>query len=236
MNLSRLMLGLAVLAALMLFASGLGTRFGMWPFPVGFQGLKWAAFLGLGVALVALVGLLVSRLRAAGGSLLVISAALGLAVAAVPAYWLQAARKAPPIHDISTDLQDPPAFIAVLPHRGDRANPVEHGGAALAEAQRRAYPDIQSRTLELAPAEAFAIALRTARNMGWEIVAQDAGSGRIEATATTFWFGFKDDVVVRVLPSAAGSRIDVRSLSRVGVSDAGANAKRIRKYFARLAG
>jgi uncharacterized protein (DUF1499 family) len=174
----------------------------------------------------------------AGGALLVVSAALGLGVAAVPAYWLQAARKAPPIHDISTDLEDPPAFIAVLPRRGERANPVEHAGAAVAEAQRTAYPDIRSLTLELAPAEAFALALRAARDMGWEIVAQDVGNGRIEATATTFWFGFKDDVVVRILPSAAGSRIDVRSLSRVGVGvgDAGTNAKRIRRYFARLAG
>jgi hypothetical protein len=73
----------------------------------------------------------------------------------------------------------------------------------------------------MAPAEVFALAVRTARDMGWDIVAHDVGNGRIEATATTFWFGFKDDVVVRVLPSAAGSRIDGRSLSRVGVGDAG---------------
>ena len=168
------------------------------------------------------------RLRAGGGARLVVSAALGVGVAAVPAYWLRAAREAPPIHDISTDLEDPPDFIAVLPRRGDRANPVEHAGAAVAVAQRRAYPDIHSLTLGIAPAEAFALALRAAREMGWDIVAQDVGNRRIEATATTFWFGFKDDVVVRVLPSAAGSRIDVRSLSRVGVGDAGANAKRIR--------
>jgi uncharacterized protein (DUF1499 family) len=236
MKLSRLTLGLAVVAALMLLASGFGTRFGLWPFPVGFQVLKWAAFLGLGVAVVALIGLLVPRLRALGGSLLVVSVALGLAVAVVPAYWLQAARKAPPIHDISTDLQEPPAFVAVLPLRGGRSNPVERGGAAVAEAQRSAYPDIQPLTLGLAPADAFALALRVAREMGWEIVAQDVADGRIEATATTFWFGFKDDVVVRVLPSGSGSRIDVRSLSRVGVGDAGANAKRIRKFLARLAG
>jgi uncharacterized protein (DUF1499 family) len=232
----RLTLGLAVLAALMLFAAGPGTRFGIWPFPVGFQVLKWAAFLGLGVAVVALVGLLVPRLRAGGGAPLVVAAALGLGVAAVPAYWLQAARTAPPIHDISTDLEDPPAFIAVRRHRGDRANPVEHAGAAVAEAQRRAYPDLRSLTLDMAPAEAFARALRAAREMGWAIVAHDVGRGRIEATATTFWFGFKDDVVVRILPSAAGSRLDVRSLSRVGVGDAGANATRIRQYLARLAG
>ena len=236
MTLSRLMLGLAVLAALLLFGSGFGTRFGLWPFPVGFQVLKWAAYLGVGVALVALAGLFVPKLRAGGGPLLVVSAVLGLGVAAVPAYWIQAAREAPPIHDISTDLEDPPAFAAVLARRGHGSNPVEHGGAAVAEAQRSSYPDIRPLTLEIAPADAFALALRAARDMGWEIVAQDTASGRVEATATTFWFGFKDDVVVRVVPSGPGSRIDVRSLSRVGVGDVGANAKRIRKYFTRLAG
>jgi uncharacterized protein (DUF1499 family) len=179
--------------------------------------------------------MLVPRLRAGGAALLFVSAVLGLGVAAIPAYWLHKARDAPPIHDISTDLGDPPNFVAVLPRRGDRANPVDHGGAAVAEAQRRAYPDIQPLTIGLAPAEAFALALHVARAMGWEIVAQDAANGRIEATATTLWFGFKDDVVVRVLPSGSGSRIDVRSLSRVGVGDAGANAQRIREYFARLA-
>jgi uncharacterized protein (DUF1499 family) len=236
MNYSRLTLGLAVVATLMLFGSGFGTRFGLWSFPEGFQLLKWAAFLGVGVAVAALVGLLVPQLRAGGGSLLVVSAVFGLGVAAVPAYWIQAARKAPPIHDISTDLEDPPAFAAVLARRENGSNPVEHGGAAVAEAQRSSYPDIRPLTLGIAPADAFALALRVARDMGWEIVAQDAANGRIEATATTFWFGFKDDVVVRVVPSGSGSRIDVRSLSRVGVGDVGANAKRIRKYFERLAG
>src|SRR5690606_4927561 len=104
MKLSRVTLALATLAVLMLFASGSGTRFGVWPFPVGFRLLKWAAYLGLVVAAVALVGLLVSKLRSGQGARLVVSLALGLGVAAVPAYWLSAARKVPPIHDISTDL------------------------------------------------------------------------------------------------------------------------------------
>ena len=67
--------------------------------------------------------------------------------------------------------------------------------------------------------------------MGWEIVASDPAAGRIEATDTTFWFGFKDDVVVRVAAAPDGSRVDVRSLSRVGLSDVGTNAARIRKYL-----
>jgi len=235
MMLSRLTLGVAILAALMLFMSGSGTRFGLWPFPTGFLLLKWAAYFGLAAAAVALVGLLAPKLRAGRGIWFAAALTLGLAVAAVPAYWMQAAGKVPPIHDLSTDLDNPPAFAAVLAQRGDASNPPEHGGPAVAEAQRRAYPDIRPLVLSLPPAQAFACALRAARAMGWEIVAQDAAAGRIEATATTLWFGFRDDVVVRVAPTDGGSRIDVRSASRVGVSDVGANAKRIRAYLAKLA-
>jgi len=235
MKLSRLTFVAALVAAVLLFASGSGTRFGLWPFPVGFRLLKWAAYLGLAAAVIALVGLVVPKLRAGQGARLVISLALGLGIAAVPAYWISAARKVPSIHDISTDLDDPPIFVAVLPARGPQSNPVEHAGAAVADAQRAAYPDIRPLTLALPPADAFALALREARAMGWEIVAQDPAAGRIEATATTLWFGFHDDVVVRVRPADGGSRIDVRSLSRVGVGDVGANAKRIRAYLARLA-
>lgn len=235
MKLSRLTFVAAVVAAVLLFVSGSGTRFGLWAFPVGFRLLKWAAYIGLAVAVVALVGLVVPKLRAGHGARLVLSLALALGVAAVPAYWIGAASKLPSIHDISTDLEDPPAFVAVLPARGPESNPVEHGGAAVADAQRAAYPDIQPLVLARPPADAFALALREARAMGWEIVAQDPAAARIEATATTLWFGFRDDVVVRVTPADGGSRIDVRSLSRVGIGDVGANAKRIRAYLARLA-
>jgi uncharacterized protein (DUF1499 family) len=70
--------------------------------------------------------------------------------------------------------------------------------------------------------------------MGWQIVDANASEGRIEATDTTFWFGFKDDIVIRVAATSGGSRIDVRSVSRVGRSDVGTNAKRIRCYLKRL--
>ena len=70
--------------------------------------------------------------------------------------------------------------------------------------------------------------------MGWEVVAADPAAGRIEAVATTFWFGFKDDIVVRVAPAGAGSLIDARSKSRVGVGDLGTNAQRLRAYLERL--
>jgi uncharacterized protein (DUF1499 family) len=88
--------------------------------------------------------------------------------------------------------------------------------------------------LDAPPAQAFDRALAAARAMSWEIVASDPAQGRIEATATTFWFGFKDDIVVRIAAEGAGSRLDVRSLSRIGKSDVGANARRIRDYLAKV--
>jgi uncharacterized protein (DUF1499 family) len=106
-----------------------------------------------------------------------------------------------------------------------------YGGEKIALQQRGAYPDLQPMILKVAPPEAFDRALAAVREMGWELVAADAAAGRIEATDTTFWFGFKDDVVIRVRPADGGSRVDVRSLSRVGGGDAGTNAKRIRAYL-----
>ena len=162
--------------------------------------------------------------------------AVGCAVAYFPWQWMQSARTVPAINDITTDTDDPPALIAVVPLRAGAPVPSAYPGAEVAAAQRRAYPDIRPLELAVPPATAFARALDVARESGWEIVAADAGSGRIEATATTRWFGFRDDVAIRVAPTAVGSRIDVRSVSRVGKSDLGTNARRIRAYLARLAG
>ncbi|MES2562218.1 MAG: DUF1499 domain-containing protein, partial [Pseudomonadota bacterium] len=120
------------------------------------------------------------------------------------------------------------------PIRRNTPNGPEYGGEKIASQQQAAYPDIQPRLLESPPAAAFDRALKAARNMGWEIIAAVREEGRIEATATTRWFRFKDDVVIRVQPQGTGSRIDVRSKSRLGRSDLGANAKRIRAYWREL--
>jgi uncharacterized protein (DUF1499 family) len=152
----------------------------------------------------------------------------------IPWSWKQRADRVPPIHDITTDLADPPAFEAVLPLRQDAPNPSEYGGDSIAAQQREAYPDLGPLTLDLPLDAAFRRAQEAARDMGWEIVDSDPARGRIEATATTPWFGFKDDVVVRVRPEDGGSRVDVRSVSRVGRSDVGTNARRIREYLEEL--
>lgn len=119
----------------------------------------------------------------------------------------------------------------MLPLRAKAPNPTEYGGEKIAAQQREACPDLQPLMLNVPPPKAFDRALATARAVGWDLVDADAATGRIEATDTTFWYGFKDDVVIRVRPAEGGSRVDVRSLSRVGGGDVGTNAKRIRAYL-----
>jgi len=162
---------------------------------------------------------------------------VALAVLMFPVVVAVNARGTAPIHDVTTDTMDPPGFVAVLPIRAQTGalNPVEYGGSRVAALQQRSFPDIKPLRLDVAPPAAFDRAVAAVRAMNWELVAADPSAGRIEATDTTALFGFKDDVVVRVRPDGNGSRIDVRSLSRVGGGDIGTNAKRIRAYLQRLA-
>jgi uncharacterized protein (DUF1499 family) len=176
--------------------------------------------------------------RPRGGGLVALLAALLVAGAAFVVPWrsAQQARRVPPIHDITTDTQNPPEFVAVLPLRAGAPNPATYGGDSVAALQRQGYPDIRPLHVDVPPKEAFARALAAAETMDWQIVSADTAAGRLEATATTRWFGFKDDVVVRIRPDGTGSRVDVRSVSRVGKSDVGTNAARVRAFLARLAG
>jgi hypothetical protein len=139
-----------------------------------------------------------------------------------------------PIHDITTDTDDPPQFVALYALRQKSFNGPEYAGDKIARIQKAAYPDIAPRVLDEPSARAFERAHAAARAMGWHIAAAVPDEGRIEATATTPLLRFKDDVVIRVRPEGSGARIDVRSKSRLGRSDLGANAKRIRKYFQTL--
>jgi uncharacterized protein (DUF1499 family) len=159
---------------------------------------------------------------------------VGLPVVGIPWQMKRTAQRVPAIHDITTDPDDPPRFVAVLPLRKDAANSADYGGPGIAAQQRAAYPDLVPLLLPVPAQKAFALALHAAETMGWELVAADAGEGRIEATDRTFWFGFKDDVVVRIRARGDQSLVDIRSLSRVGKSDVGANATRIRNYIRTL--
>jgi uncharacterized protein (DUF1499 family) len=242
MNRSGLVLAgglvLALICAAAAILAGLGSRWNWWHFRTGFQILTWAAYGGLAAAVLSAAGMVMALLSARRRALLpaFIGIALGLVVAGIPWQQKLTAQRVPPIHDITTDTEHPPAFVAVLPLRKDAPNPADYGGPDIAAQQRAAYPDLHPFHLNLPPEQAFGKALAAARDMGWNVVAADGSEGRIEATDTTFWFGFKDDVVVRVTKADHGSLIDVRSVSRVGKSDVGANAKRIRSYIERLSG
>jgi uncharacterized protein (DUF1499 family) len=232
--------GLAVASALVLLAGPVGYRLGMLPLRVALQTLlRWGAYGAIAAAVVSLVGLVVTLTRPRearrGIFLAAISLLAGVLLIGIPGRF-RLGPPTPPIHDITTDTQEPPEYVAVLPLRVNVPNTTVYGGEEIASQQREAYPDLQPLILEVPPRQAFDRALATVREMGWELVASDPTAGRIEATDTTFWFGFKDDVVIRVRPTDGGSRVDVRSLSRVGRGDAGTNAKRIRAYLDALRG
>jgi len=219
----RIALALAILAVVLLAASGLGVRAGLWPFRVGFGMFAGALFAGLGAAGVAGLALAVPRLRQRR-PVMVAALLVGLACAAVPLDYLRRVKTLPYINDITTDTEKPPQFSPPKPYE-----------AHFAELQQIGYPALRPLELGAPPAQAFARARDALQAMGLEIVAADERAGRIEAVATTQWFGFKDDVAVRVTPAGAGSRVDVRSKSRAGRSDVGTNAKRIQELLERVA-
>jgi uncharacterized protein (DUF1499 family) len=225
---------LALIAGAALLAAGPGYRFGWWSLGTAFLILRLAIYGGAAAVVLAAIGL-VAWWRGRGSLVRPVAGlAIGLVVVGVPLSLLRTAQGLPPIHDISTDLDDPPRFEAVVPLRGEGANPHDARDADLAAQQREAYPCVGPILTGLRPAEAFARALAGAEAMGWRIVAADPAVGRIEAVDRTLWFGFEDDIVIRVRPDGDGARIDVRSLSRVGISDLGTNAARIRAYAAEL--
>jgi len=231
--------GLALASALTLLAAPIGYRLGIVPLRIALLTvLRWGAYGGAATAVVSLIGLGVTLMRPKdrrrGVGLAVTTLVLGAALLGFPGRFRLGSPK-PPIHDITTDTQQPPQYVAVLPLRANAPNPTVYGGERIAASQRAAYPDVQPLVLEIAPPRAFERALATVRAMGWDLVEADAATGRIEATDTTFWFGFKDDVIVRIRPTATGgSRVDVRSLSRVGGGDVGTNAQRILAFLEAL--
>jgi len=226
----------AVAAMLLLVIAGPGYRFGLWELGTGFKLIRWGAYGGMAAGAVAVLALLLHLKSRPPGALWRSVLALVLATAAfgIPWFWLSKARSVPPIHDITTDVADPPQFVDVLPLRADAPNPSKYGGPEVARQQQDAYPGIDTLTFEEAPAAVFNAALSVARDLGWQVVAAKPDQGRIEAVDTTFWFGFKDDVVIRIRASAGGTALDLRSVSRVGTSDVGANAERIHAFSHRL--
>ena len=227
---------LAIVCGIAELLAGLGYRWGWWHFRTGLLTMRWAASIDLGAVFITLAATLLAWKFGTRRTLVaaIHGLVLSLIVCRPPLYLYNQVNSLPRIHDISTDTLTPPQFVALLPLRQGAENSTVY----LAETgvqQKKAYADVAPAMLDVPPVQALQRAEKAARAMGWEIVAVNAPESRIEATDTTLLFGFKDDVVIRVAANGGGSRIDVRSLSRIGRSDFGANAKRIRLFMRQLA-
>ncbi len=235
---TRLFLYLVIID-LIVCVLGIGGRMLLgWAPLTAFHLFFYAAQFALGLALIGLLQLLYGLFRKqkphlATGALTLVLGLLPLAVSVV-SVGVDGFR-APMIHDISTDLVDPPVFSIINSLRTAEENSLDYAGESVAREQRQAFPDIQTHVSSMAPAQARAKALHTIATLGWVLVVDDESTGNIEAYEQSRVFGFIDDVVIRILPAGSGSRIDVRSVSRVGRGDLGANARRIRRFFSQYA-
>lgn len=257
---ARIALVLSLLLPVWFMVAALGVKFDLWSWRLGLGVLivQWGPRLliaALVIALVALVATLVRSPRTGWRAALI-----ALIIPAVGFGYLGYVRgqsaDIPAIHDVTTNVEDPPVYseAMIALRTAEESNPVAEfsapltslpayqgprfaplAGKTLGQVGQEAYPELTTLVTAMPPADAFAAAEAEARAQGWTIVTADAGAGAIEATAETFWFGFKDDVVIRVRPAEAGSAIDMRSTSRVGLSDLGANAARIEAYMTALA-
>lgn len=238
---SRIALGAGLAAVLVFPLLAFGRVLGLWDAPLILIGLAF---------LITIVGM-ITALILGGKSLLqrgdlpwndvnirsaLIAIALGVIVAIPVISFLHLGFTSPPIHDITTDTVNPPQFVSLLAERRatNAPNSVDYE-PEVAERQKAGYPDLGPLDLPIPSEQAFRRALEAVDDMGWRLAAAVPEEGRIEAVDVTFWSGFVDDVVIRITPRGVNeSRIDVRSLSRVGGGDIGKNAARIREYLEQL--
>ncbi|HUL68524.1 MAG TPA: DUF1499 domain-containing protein [Burkholderiaceae bacterium] len=230
-------LWLAVIGGVVLALAPIGYRMSWWPLRVSLLYLLIGAIvIGVLAVIVSLVGAFLARrvsgTPGVGGAL--VGVLLGLVVAGYPGAHVVKARGEPPIHDITTDATNPPVFVALAQERHAAPNGLDYAGGEVTMMQKQAYPDVTTFKSTLAPAELFARAAKLVADDGWQVVDAVPQDGRIEATATTRMFGFKDDIVLRVRQADGGSELDMRSMSRIGKSDIGTNAARIRRFMEQL--
>ncbi|MBI3529068.1 MAG: DUF1499 domain-containing protein [Betaproteobacteria bacterium] len=221
-------------AAAMVF-SGIGYRLDLYHFRIGFTILRWAFWFALAGAVLSVAGLVITGGRPRRTLVAAfIGAAVGVMAAYIPWTWKQTADALPYIHDISTDTASPPEFVAAAKLRKPGDHPVTYDGKEVADLQQKAYPDVVTLTTKTPGEKVFEAAKTVIASMGMQLVDADPAQGRIEANQTSLFYGFTDDMVVRITTGTDGTKVDVRSKSRVGRSDLGQNAKRIRAFLQRL--
>lgn len=224
--------------ALLMLAAPVGYRLRLWS---AISALTKVTALGLlagaAAAALALVSLAAGGWRVGPGTTLMLLAIIVVgAVAVILPLRVKRTAARLPFNDVSTDTTAAPEFEALLPPRRAEAPGATgaYDSARLAALQQARYPALAPLRLAARRSEAFDRALAAARALGWTIVAEDAARGRIEACDRSRWYGFTDDIVIRVVAEGEGTRVDMRSASRVGISDLGKNAKRIAAYRAAL--
>ena len=233
---------LAIAALLLLAAGPVGWRAGWWSYQIAFTTLMpdafYAGLAAMAVSLLALVAAFGSGQRRG-----VVRALLGLVIGGIAAYfpWQASEMRGvyPRMHDITTDFADPPSFAFAAEMRAaEHGAGVVYPGPDTAAMQQKFYPGIAAPVLSVPPPQAFERTLAVIKAKGWTIVTADPAMGIIDAYDKSFWFGFTDDVAIRVTAAGPGnlnhSRVDIRSGARQGRGDLGVNAARVRGFIAAL--
>lgn len=221
-------------AVVLMIVAGPGHRFGLIPTKIALLMTLAALVLGAIALLFGLAALFMKSTQRNTPVLLgalTISGILSLTLVS----WVMKGASVPQIHDITTDLDTPPQFVALAGARIGAANPDAYPGEDVAQQQRDAYPDLAAlRVTGQSIGSVLDAAEQAAIDQGWEAVVRTESQAQIEATDVTAWFGYKDDIIIRVTDEADAIVVDVRSKSRVGQSDLGTNAARISDYLAAL--
>ena len=234
----------AVVAALI---AAVGSGMGLWHFRVGFAVLRYALYAAAAGGLLALVGIGLGLARRTGpGKLNMLALVVALLFSGYLLQLVATARSVPAIHDATTNLDDMPAFTTWSVRADNLEKVPADGRPELARLDpenrwkaihREAYGDLRTLRVPTDVGNTTQRVADLARSRGWTVAKVDPNGGIVEATATSFFFRFKDDVVVRVRPDpqrSGGALVDMRSISRVGGSDVGMNAKRIRAFLTDL--
>ena len=230
----KVLVSLVSLSAFLLVAlPGPLYKYGVVDLGTTFMGFKFGVFAGIAALILLVLQILFKRKTVTLGST-IMALLLSIIAIAIPLSMLNKGKSVPPIHDISTDLVSPPEFVAIAPLRADAPNPVEYAGVEAATQQRAAYPELQTLNYPQSKSELVEATKQVIDNLGWQLVNIDTNQGIIEATDRTMWFGFKDDVIVRITDNGSKRLVDIRSKSRVGGSDLGTNAERIHKFIEEL--
>lgn len=234
-TLAKIFFYLSLISTALFILSGYGYQWEVWELNTAFTLLTYGAYAAIGLLIIQTGFFFFMKEEGFPAKAMVLTGfLLTLLVTATAVFWQYKARSVPPIHDITTDIQNPPEFVAMVRLREDAPNPPEYAGQETAEQQQEAYPDIQTLTIDAPEQVVIDEIVSIISEREWTIVSVNREDGRVEATEKLPWFGFKDDVVFRIESDNGTTQVDMRSKSRIGRSDIGVNADRINEFLSDL--